>query len=77
MNLTGFLLTIIAIFTVWNMFWLAAIYGKISGGIERHEKAIRRAPDTVDYRKPHIFDPIGYAIDECECGLTGDAEVHT
>lgn len=37
----------------------------------------QRARDAdVDYRAPHVFDPIGEDVDECECGLTMDAEIH-
>lgn len=77
MSLTEFLLVTIAGFSVVNMFWLAAIHGKISGAIERRENVAQRGREAVDYRKPHEFDPIVYAIDECECGLTGDAEIHS
>lgn len=31
----------------------------------------------VDYRKPHIFDPIHDGANECECGFTFDADIHT
>lgn len=71
------LLMFIAAILVVIMWWLAAIHGKISGAIERHGKTRDTIRNAVDYRKPHVFDPIGYAIDECECGLTGDAEIHS
>ena len=29
-----------------------------------------------NYRKPHVFDPIHSGADECECGLTQDADIH-
>lgn len=32
---------------------------------------------VVDYRKPHTFDPIGEGVDECECGLIRDADLHS
>lgn len=34
------------------------------------------ATTQIDYREPHVFDPIHNNADECECGLMFDADIH-
>lgn len=32
--------------------------------------------EQPNYREVHVFDPIHNGADECECGLTADANIH-